>query len=114
MQCAGSTGPGHTGAYVRKIFAVLIVDVKYLLARLGSKIDLNAVTDDTCRHACHYVAALDSYVICSGFVQIGTVTVSRIKIASGRGAESKGTRIEIENERPRSKATMRPKLESRA
>ncbi|GBP93465.1 Transmembrane and TPR repeat-containing protein 3 [Eumeta japonica] len=29
-------------------------DVKHLLAHLDSKIDLNAVTDDSCRHAFHY------------------------------------------------------------
>ncbi|GBP28268.1 hypothetical protein EVAR_11727_1 [Eumeta japonica] len=36
-------------------------DVKHLLALLGSKIALNAVTDDSCRHAPHYAAVLDSF-----------------------------------------------------
>ncbi|GBP76319.1 hypothetical protein EVAR_59265_1 [Eumeta japonica] len=39
-----------------------VFDVKHLLARIGSKIDLNAVTssDISCRHALHYAAARDS------------------------------------------------------
>ncbi|GBO99668.1 hypothetical protein EVAR_777_1 [Eumeta japonica] len=37
-------------------------DVKHLLARLSSDIDLNAVTDDSCRHAPHYAATLDFFV----------------------------------------------------
>ncbi|GBP02526.1 hypothetical protein EVAR_69635_1 [Eumeta japonica] len=42
-------------------FESRVIDVKHLSVRLVSKIDFNTVPDESCRHAPHYAAALDSF-----------------------------------------------------
>ncbi|GBP43683.1 hypothetical protein EVAR_30517_1 [Eumeta japonica] len=81
-------------------------DVKHLLVRLGSKIDLNAVTDDSCRHDPHYAAALDSFAVVRLFGKpalSGSRTRGAVKLTSRCGARGKHAKLSCDEYSPRNR-----------